>query len=292
MSRTIALVTNDRAGTSDDETLRRIEDVLSGSGDIVRVPVGDCIDAVPDELSGCDLVVAAGGDGTVHLTVGALHRSGLEVPLAVVPLGTGNDLARTLGLDPDDPVTAAEIALGGNASPIDVIERSGGVVVNAAHTGLGAVAAEVADDKKERLGALAYPVGAVIAAVRERGWELQVRVDGELVCNGPALMVGVGNGRTIGGGTPLFPDAVLDDGLLDVVVATCTGPVERIAFGAALRKGTHVERDDVTTFRGRHVEIDGEPVVHNTDGELGDEQASETYEIVAGAVRVVRPAQS
>ncbi len=71
-------------------------------------------------------------------------------------------------------------------------------------------------------------------------------------------MVGVANGRTIGGGAPLAPDAEPDDGLLDVVVATSTGPLARLRFGVALREGEHVDRDDVLVIRGRSVTVTGD----------------------------------
>ena len=81
-------------------------------------------------------------------------------------------------------------------------------------------------------------------------------------------MVGVANGRTIGGGAELAPDAAPDDGLLDVVVATSTGPLARVRLRDALREGEHVERDDVLVVRGRSVTVTGEAFPVNADGEL------------------------
>jgi diacylglycerol kinase family enzyme len=156
---------------------------------------------------------------------------------------------------------------------------------------------------KDTLGPLAYPVGALLAGVRERGWVLEVTVDGTVVAPGDAtggalggqsppsvLMVGVGNGRSIGGGTELFPTAVPDDGLADVVVVRATGPAARIAFGAALRKGTHLGRDDVAHVRGREVRIAGDAVRHNADGEVSDEVTERSYRLVPGAWSLVVPA--
>ena len=80
-------------------------------------------------------------------------------------------------------------------------------------------------------------------------------------------MVGVCNGRSIGGGAELAPDAVPDDGLLDVVVATSTGPLARLGFGVAMRSGDHVERDDVLHVQGRTVSVTGEAFPLNADGE-------------------------
>jgi diacylglycerol kinase family enzyme len=101
-------------------------------------------------------------------------------------------------------------------------------------------------------------------------------------------MVGVGNGPMIGGGTPLCPGALPDDGLLDVVVACATGPAARAAFGAALRNGSHVDRDDVVTARGTVVRISGDAVAYDADGELEDGVTDRTYRVEPGAWSLVR----
>src|SRR5690606_38209198 len=139
----------------------------------------------------------------------------------------------------------------------------GGVVVNAVHAGLGAEAAERSDSLKGALGPLAYPIGALVAGVRESGWELEVTADGAVVHRGPALMVGVGNGPSIGGGTALFPGAAIDDGRADLVVVSAVGAAARVAFAAALRSGVHLDRDDVVARRAGEVVVTGDAVRHN-----------------------------
>ena len=90
-------------------------------------------------------------------------------------------------------------------------------------------------------------------------------------------MVAVANGRTIGGGAELAPGAEPDDGLLDVVVATSTGPLARLGFAVALREGEHVERDDVLVVQGREVTVTGDPFPLNADGELDGPVTSRTW---------------
>ena len=234
----LLVVTNASAGSTDDDRVDAALAVLRSGADVtVRgcADPGD-LDAALDGLDGRTLVLM-GGDGSVHAAVGRLRARGQldpDRPVGIVPLGTGNDLARTLGV-PLDPADAARALLDGTARVLDlVVDDAGGVVVNAVHLGVGAEAAERASGLKGRLGKAAYAVGGVLAGAGAAGWNLRVVVDGDpLDLDGEALMVGVANGRTIGGGAELAPGAEPDDGLLDVVVATSTGPLARLGFGAA-----------------------------------------------------------
>ena len=271
----LLLVTNASAGTADEESIEAAVAVLRGGAD---VRVEQC--ARPEELAALlddrdgRRVVLAGGDGSVHLLAATLHGRGAlsaDDPVGLLPLGTGNDLARALGI-PLDASTAASTLLTGRPRPLDLlVDDAGGVVVNVVHLGIGAEAAAQASGLKDKIGKAAYAVGSAVAGVREQGWTVRVEVDGEVVHDGePVLMVGVCNGRTIGGGAEIAPGAVLDDGLLDVVVATSTGPLARLGFGVAMRGGEHVDRDDVLSVQGHTVTVSGEPFPANADGELHD----------------------
>lgn len=286
------LVTNARAGGAEDDRVQAARAVLAGYGMVELRPTEDAadLDRAVAELDGRRLV-AAGGDGTLHVIVNRLHAQGRlgEVPVAVIPLGTGNDLARGLGI-PLDPEAAARVAAEGTSRQLDVlVDDRGERSVNAVHAGLGAQAAERSAPMKPGLGPLAYPLGALIAAVGERGWELQVALDdGPLWARGErVLMVGVGNASSIGGGALLCRGAAPDDGQLDVVVVGAVGPAARVAFGAALRRGEHLERDDVVSARGRKVTISGEAVRYNADGELSEPVTRRTYRVEPRAWRVM-----
>ena len=284
------VIANAEAGSADDEAIEATSRALGAGTAVVFTDGTDELDAAIADVGDRCLVVA-GGDGSLHAVVSRLRAIGrlADTPLGLVPLGTGNDFAGGLGL-PDDPAEAAARVRSGAPRRLDLlVDDDGGVVVNVAHAGLGAVAADVAADLKPRLGPLAYPLGAVVAAVKETGWSLTVDVDGTpLVEAGDrVLMVGVGNGSTIGGGTPLCPEAEPDDGLADVVVVTATGPAARVAFGAALRNGDHVDRDDVVCERGTVVRIAGEAVGHNADGEVTAPVSSRTYTLEPAAWSLV-----
>ena len=289
------MVTNAAAGSS-----RSLDAALEALGP--GTEVAPCSDAaeLPELLAGAAgrPVVVAGGDGSLHSMVRALRASGRlgpGSPLGLIPLGTGNDFARALDL-PLDPVQAAQRLLEcvrvGRSRALDlaVVDGSDEVVVNAAHVGIGAEAASVAAGLKPTLGVAAYPLGSAVAGLRPGGWRLSVHVDGELLVEDEVLMVGIGNGTTIGGGTALTPDALPDDGLLDVVVSLATGPVARMGFARDLAAGEHPERDDVVLARGTRVRVSGERAGVdfgvNEDGELSGPLRSRAWTLLPGAFSV------
>lgn len=268
----LLVITNAAAGSADATAVDAAVGTLQERADVEVVATSepaDCDAAVAGR--GDRRVVVCGGDGSVHVVVSAMHRAGaLGEPIGLVPLGTGNDLARAVGL-PLDPAGAARVILDGRPRRLDLlVDDAGGVVVNAVHLGVGAEAARAAASLKPRLGRLAYLVGGVSAGATAPGWAVTVRVDGtELVGGGrKVLQVGVGLGRSVGGGSPLTPHSVLDDRLADVVVSEAIGPFARLGYGLRLRRGAHVDRPDVRTARGREVEAAGEPFHYNTDGEV------------------------
>ncbi|MCK2212258.1 lipid kinase [Actinomadura sp. ATCC 31491] len=300
MARRLLAMGNPAAGGDDEETRRAVLDVLADGADVVSRVLdgpGD-LDRALAEHPDRDPVVL-GGDGTLHRVVAALLARGeLERrPVGLIPMGTGNDLARTLGI-PLDPAEAARVVLTGVERPLDLLvahEGGGGggagIVLNAVHVGVGAEASRQATPLKPVLRRAAYAAGALLAGVRSRGWRLRVRVDGRPVADGRrrVLMVGIGNGASIGGGTPLAPDARPDDGLADVIVSYAVSPGARLAYGVLLRLGRHPRREDVATFRGREVVIEGEPVPANADGELHPPAARRSWTLRPAAWRIIAP---
>ena len=267
------VIANAHAGSAERGALDAAAGVLSAAGPTeVRSSTDPAdLDAALTGLDGRAPVVA-GGDGSLHLVVNRLRGLGRldQVTVGLLPFGTGNDFARAAGIP---------------LHRFDLLEDdTGRVVVNAAHAGLGAEAAAAAADHKPRLGPLAYPLGALLAGLREEGRALTISVDGANVAGGERLlMVGVANGPTIGGGTPLCPVARADDGRLDVVVVAAVGRAARAGFAAALRAGTHLARDDVHHRQGTRVQIGGEPVRHNADGELDTEVTDRGYRVLPAA---------
>jgi diacylglycerol kinase family enzyme len=289
----LLLVVNRAAGTAEDDAVEAAVRTLRAGADTEVVATGSAAE-LDTAIAARDgrRVVVLGGDGSVHAVVRALDRAGAldpAEPVGIVARGTGNDLARTLGL-PLEPDAGAAAVLAGRPRPLDLLDDdAGGLVVNAVHAGVGGRAGAQADRLKERLGVVAYPVGAALAGVSSPGWPLRIEVDGR-VARHPVegwaadgtrevLMLGVCTGRSIGGGTPLAPSAEPDDGLADVVVSVATGPVARAAFAAALTDGDHVERPDVLVLRGRRVSITGGPVDLDADGEVEEDVPARTWRV-------------
>jgi YegS/Rv2252/BmrU family lipid kinase len=237
-----------------------------------------------------------GGDGSLHLAVQALYDLDdlAGTVIGLVPMGTGNDFARTMQV-PLDPTEAAQLVLDGSPHRLDLlVDENGGVVVNAAHVGVGAEAGKEAKDLKPKLGKLAYAAGAAKAGAAAEGWQIQVIVDGETIneASSSVLMVGVANGATVGGGTPLAPDASPDDGLADVIVSRAVGPIARVTYAAQMAMGRHLERDDVAVVRGREIQITGEPAPVNTDGELEDDVDQRTWRVLPAVWQMISQASS
>lgn len=286
------LLVNQAAGGSADAVIDAAAERLRAAGSEVEIRACGApsdVDGAIETLAGRTLVVC-GGDGSLHVTIARLRAAErLDATVGLLPLGTGNDFARAVGLPLDDPAAAVGHLLATDPRPMDLIVEDGGrTCVNALHLGLGASAAAKADSLKESLSDLAYPVGALLAGATDNGTEIEVRVDGRPFTDGPTLLVAICNGTGFGGGARIAPDADPADGYLDVVVVQATGPLERGAFGLALQRGTHLERDDVHLVRGHEVTVRGARLRDDVDGELGEPRDEpRTWRIEAGAWQFV-----
>ena len=187
-----------------------------------RVPVypasdpGDAESLAAELAAEVDVLMVFGGDGTVHEVA-----NGLPVPagpvVALLPGGTGNDLARAIGMPPD-PVAAATELAGARPRRLDLLDCGPRRAANGINAGFAAAATDVLSRRvKKLLGPAAYLVGGVRAGMNPPTWPPRVEVDGQVV-EGEALAVVVGNGGSFGGGRWLLPDADVGDGLLDVLV--------------------------------------------------------------------------
>jgi diacylglycerol kinase (ATP) len=291
------LITNSEAGSNDAASVERALAVLRAAADVEVCSTGNPgeLDGVLHRRGGRRLVVA-GGDGSLHAVVAALHRRHEleDAVVGLVPLGTGNDFARGAGipLEPDD---AARLVVDGEVRRVDLlVDCAGEVVVNNVHVGVGAQASRNAHTWKPRLGRLGYVVGAAIAAVNPPFVRLRIEVDGDVVADldRPILQVAVGNGSHVGGGTELNPEADPEDGRMDVMVSFAIGPVARAAYALRLNLGRHHERDDVLYRRAGTVSVSGQGFWCSADGELYGPERNRTWRVEPGAFSMPLPART
>ncbi len=290
------ILSSAEAGCADEQDVASARAILQAVAD---VDVVGCCSAEDLErvlkLRDDRIPIVAGGDGSLHHVLQGLHDRGelQSVPVGLLPMGTGNDFARSIGL-PLDMQEAARALLAARLAPVDLaVDDTGRVLVNAGHVGVGAAASESAGSFKKALGPVGYRLGSLIAGLRSPGWPVQVEVDGEVVTDSttPLLMAALGNGRMIGGGGELFPGASLDDGLLEVMVSTANDPGSRTGFATDLQLGRHLQRPDVVSVRGRSVTFRGTGVPMNVDGELLTLEGSRTWRVRQGGWTTLVPVE-
>jgi YegS/Rv2252/BmrU family lipid kinase len=242
-----------------------------------------------------DVVVSVGGDGMLSSLAGPVARN--SGTLAVLPAGRGNDFARMLGL-PGDPAGQARVLLTGPERRVDLLSlalpgASPRVVVGSVYAGVDARAAEIVD--RVRLPKkLQYPYAAVRSLASYQPGRYRVSVDG-VDREYAAATVVVANSAYYGKGMKIAPAAVIDDGVLDVVVIEAASRLELLRSLPTVYDGTHVDRPEVTLLRGKRVELRGDarnPIPLGGDGEAlgvlpGLDADPAVVEIQPGAVTVI-----
>jgi len=242
--------------------------------------------------AGAEMVIAAGGDGTVRVVCAELARTG--VPIGIVPLGTGNLLTRNLGL-PLHIGDAIEVAMSGQDRAVDIVGLTGDDIDDTCFTvmaGLGLDAAIMhgaADEMKARMGSSAYVVSA-LRQIRYPAVRVEITVDDGEPMHYRARTVVIGNVGAITGGIPLIPDARIDDGLLDVVVIA---PVRTLGWLALVwRVVTRRRRTDqrLDRMRGRRVVLRAEKSTpRQLDGDTIPDGHEIQAEVFAGTLLVRVP---
>lgn len=246
-------------------------------------------DASTRRLSGIDRVVVAGGDGS--LGVAAALATMADVPLGVVPAGTANDFARAMDLPEDLEQASVLAATGDSLRDVDLarVVRSNVHFVNVAAIGIAPFAAVHAKPLKRGMGALAYPIGAAIAAARSRPISVVARVDGRLVWTGRAWQVMVASTGAFGGWADTG-SIRLGDRQLDLVIVPAGRGTRELMFDAAsLTRGELAAREGIHHDRGHRIEL----TLHRAprmvvDGELLDvRERNIVAEVTDRPVRVV-----
>lgn len=243
---------------------------------------------------GTDALVVVGGDGVISLALQALARG--DVPLGIVPAGTGNDHAREYRLPTGDPEAAADVVADGHTEIVDLgrIEHGAGAV-KWFGTVMAAGFDSLVSDRTNRMrwphGRMRYNVAMLAEISKLRLLPFRLTFDDGPEIKTDLTLAAFGNTRSYGGGMLICPGADHSDGLLDVTMITSASRTRLIRLFPTVFKGTHVDLDEVTTKRARSVHVECPGINAYADGDFAL-PLPVTVSAVPGALRLLVPKQS
>lgn len=289
------IILNAAAGSVDDAA--GLERRLRGlpATEVVRTrAAGDAARSAREAVeAGMARVVAAGGDGTLHEVVQGLAPAFDRVQLGLLPLGTGNDFARFVGI-PTDLEAALAILARGEEREVDVIrldaaEEATRWILNASSAGFSAVVSDRADAKKDGWGALAYSLGAMHALPDLQAYRLRVQVDDAPAQELAAWSLVLANGGSIAGGIRVAPDARVDDGRADLLVVPQMPMTTLAVVLPKILTGKHTQDDALWRRTLHRLRVQSDPPMPlNADGEPAGETPA-VYEVLPRRLRLVLP---
>jgi diacylglycerol kinase (ATP) len=269
-TREIALLTNPTAGRGRGARTRdAVLGRLRNAGLVVRNLQGRDADEALDLARQCvadgvESLVVSGGDGMVHLGAQAVATTATR--LGIIPTGTGNDVARYFDLPRKDPVAAADRVIAGRTRTIDLARSGSRYFVTVLAAGFDAIVNERANRMTWPKGQMRYNLATVAELRTFEPLPYTLDLDGE-VRRLDAMLVAVGNGPSFGGGLRITEGALLDDGLLDVVIIRPMSRPGLIRTYPKLFKGTHVTVPEYEHHRVRCVTVAAPGIVAYADGE-------------------------
>lgn len=241
--------------------------------------------------AGTDALVVVGGDGVIRLALQSLART--DIPLGIVPAGTGNDHAREYGIPVGDPAAAVDVIAAGATESADLglIRTDDGV-----STWFGTVAAtgfdSLVSDRVNRMswphGRMRYNVAMVAEMSQLRPLPFRLVLDGEREIVADLTLAAIGITRSYGGGMQICPTADHSDGLLDITMVAAGSRLKLIRLFPTVFKGTHVDLDEVTTARARTVTVASPGINAYADGDFVGPLPAE-ISAVPGAVQIFVP---
>lgn len=251
----------------------------TGEGDATR-------EAAEAVRRGYDIIIAAGGDGTLNEVVNGM--AGLEhlPPLGIFPMGTTNDFARAMGI-PKRWEDYCDLVIENKTRPIDIGKVNGRHFINIAGGGsLTELTYEVPSKLKTMIGQLAYYMKGIEKVASLSPTELIIRADGHGVLEGEFMLFLIANSNSVGGFEKLAPDARIDDGLLDVIAVRKCNLAEFIRLLTMALRGDHFSDPRVVYFKTTRMEVTSPGLVQlNLDGELGGELPG-VFEILPSHLRI------
>ena len=241
---------------------------------------------------GTDAFVVAGGDGVISLALQALAHS--NIPLGIIPAGTGNDHAREYGIPVGDPAAAVDVIVAGHTETIDLGHIRG---ADGTGTWFGTIAATGFDSLvSDRVNRMRWPHGrmrynlAIVAELSQlHPLPFRLVLDGEREVVTDLTLAAFGNTRSYGGGMLICPGADHADGMLDITMVSSGSRLKLVRLFPTIFKGTHVELDEVTTARARTIRVECPGINAYADGEYACALPVE-ISAVPGALTILRPA--
>jgi len=242
---------------------------------------------------GTDALMVTGGDGVVSNALRVL--AGTDVPLGIIPAGTGNDHAREFGIPTKDPEAAADIVVDGWTETIDlgrIRDDKGG------EKWFGTVAAAGFDslvtDRANRMswphGRLRYYIAMLAELSQLRMLPFRMVLDGTREIDADITLAAFGNTRSYGGGLLICPDADPSDGLLDITMAHSASRTKLVRLFPTVMKGTHVNLDEVSTARAKSIHVECPGINVYADGDFACALPAEISAVPA-ALQILRPAR-
>ncbi len=270
-----------------EKKLRRIENAE------IRITSkqGDAESFAHDAIKhGFDLIVAAGGDGTLNGVINGVSERIADVSIGVIPLGTGNDFVRSLNL-PTDVDENIKILARRRTRQIDLVRVTTDrhrYLVNVSSGGFsGIVDEKLTPEIKTTWGSLAYLRGAAEALPELSAYHTEVLLDDHEHIEMNLYNVIVANGRFVAGGIPIAPDAIVDDGLLDIILISEQPPAQLALLMGQIFLGEHLKSPAVVFRRAARLAVSSTPGIwFNVDGELIG-NAPVTFDIMPRALRFV-----
>ena len=239
---------------------------------------------------GCDLIISAGGDGTLNEVVNGIAEQTSQCRVGIVPLGTGNDFARSLGL-PKKVGECLEIITRGRIKATDLVRVKSDEIryfVNVSAGGFsGLVDEKLTSEMKKSWGPLAYLRGAAAALPELRAYKTTIVFDDAETIAMNLYNVIIANGSYVAGGIPVAPEAIPSDGLVDVFLIPEKPAADLAMLVAQILLGKHVGNDAIVYRRAAKVAVNSKPGMwFNVDGELvGNEPA--LFEVIPGAMQFI-----
>lgn len=242
------------------------------------------------QRDGHTLIVAAGGDGTINQVVNGIASDPIRAQLGILPLGTGNDFARSIGVPPDIDA-ALELLAAGQTRRIDLVRVVSAETchfINVSAGGFsGLVDEKLTDEIKQSWGPLAYLRAATAALPELSHYTTELILDDEAPLIVDIYSLVVANACYVAGGIPIAPQAQPDDGLLDVLVVPAASLSQLALLVPQILLGTHLSSELVIYRRAQRLRVNSTPGMwYNVDGEMvGNEPAS--FTILPQAIEVV-----